>query len=117
MIEHGVDLTVTHLARDSTNSNTGWKKGVISCLENKFDRNVNWQICQLHSNELKHLVEKLDGKTYSKTGCSGPVAKLLAKVKDMKPTYIFQKVEVGLDLIDLPKEVVQDLSTDQHVYI
>ena len=111
------DLTVTHLAGDSTNSNTGWKKGVIACLEKKLGRKVNWQICQLHSNELelRHLVEKLDGKTDSKTGWSGPVAKLLAKVKDMRPNYTFKKIEVGPDLIDLPEEVVKDLSTDQHL--
>ena len=26
MMEHGLDQTLTHLAGDSTNSNTGWKK-------------------------------------------------------------------------------------------
>ena len=50
MRNYGVEQTLTHLAGDSTASNTGWKKGVIAWLERKIGRKVHWLICQLHTN-------------------------------------------------------------------
>ena len=35
-----MDKTVTHLAGDSTASNTGWKKGVFAWIEKKIGRKV-----------------------------------------------------------------------------
>ena len=40
MRNYGVDKTVTHLAGDSTASNTGWKKGVFAWIEKKIGRKV-----------------------------------------------------------------------------
>ena len=117
MRKYGVDETLTHLAGDSTPSNTGWKKGVMAWLEKKIGRKMHWLVCQLHTNELmlRKLIEKLDGKTSSSTGFSGPLGKLLTKVKDMKPNYNFKKINVGPDLIELSEKVVKDLSTDQNL--
>lgn len=117
MMEYGVHQTLTHLAGDSTNSNTGWKKGVIAWLERKIGRKMHWLVCQLHTNELmlRKLIEKLDGKTDSRTGFSGPLGKMLSKVKDMKPDYKFKKIDVGPGLIKLPEEIIKDLSTDQNL--
>ena len=78
---------------------------------------MHWLVCQLHTNELmlRKLIEKLDGKTDSRTGFSGPLGKMLSKVKDMKPDYKFKKIDVGPGLIKLPEEIVKDLSTDQNL--
>jgi hypothetical protein len=114
---HGLEETLDLLAADSTNSNTGWRAGVIAWLEKKLGRKFHWLICQLHTNELmlRSLIEKLDGKSSSKTGFSGPLGKLLPKVKHMKPSYTFKKIDLGPGLIELPEEVVRDLSTDQNL--
>ena len=45
MMDYGVDQTLTHLAGDSTDSNTGWKKGVIAWLERKIGRKMHWLVC------------------------------------------------------------------------
>ena len=41
MMDYGVNQTLTHLAGDSTNSNTGWKKGVVTWLERKIGRKMH----------------------------------------------------------------------------
>ena len=60
--------TVKLVGGDSTNPNTGWAGGVLAWLEKFLGRKVFWMICMLHTNELplRHLIEKLDGKTSSK---------------------------------------------------
>ena len=117
MKEHGVDLTLTHFAGDSTASNTGSKGGVIAWIEKKLDRKLHWLICQLHTNELmlRKLIEVLDGKTDSKTGFSNPLGKMLMKVNTMKPNFNFEPINIGSDLIGLPADIVKDLSTDQNL--
>ena len=112
---HGVDKTLQFLSVDSTNSNTGWKGGIIAWLEKLLGRKVVWLVCQLHTNELglRHLFEELDGKTNSKTGWNGPLGKLLKSVQSMKTNYSFKKVSLGSELIEVPPEVLKDLSTDQ----
>ena len=113
----GIDESVQFLSGDSTNSNTGWKAGIITWVEKKLNKKVTWLICALHCNELllRHLMEKLDGKTDSKTGFSGPLGKLLKKVPDMKRTQTFKKINLGPDLIELSDDIISDLSTDQEL--
>ena len=74
---------------------------------------VTWLICQLHTNKLclRHLFQRLDGKTNSKTGWSGPLGKLLKSVDSLERNYDFKMICLGL--IDLPPEVKSDISTDQ----
>ena len=114
---HCVYKTLNLLGGDSTSSNTGWRAGVMALLEKKLGRKYHWLICQLHTNELmlRKLIETLDGKTNSKTGFSGILGQLLLKVKDMKPNYNFKKIDLGPGLIELPENVVKDLSTDQKI--
>ena len=114
---HGLEKDINMIAGDSTAFNTGWRAGVIASLEKKMGRKFHWLICQLHTNELmlRSLIEKMDGRTDSKTGFSGPLGKLLSKVKDMKPSYTFKKINIGPGLIDLREEVVRDLNTHQHL--
>ena len=111
---HGVDKSVLFLAGDSTNSNTGWKNGIMAWLERFLGRKVSWLVCQLHTNELglRHLFQELDGKTDSKTGWSGEIGKLLKTVSDMEVNSDYKAINLG-DMIDLPKEIEDQLSTDQ----
>ena len=71
------------MAGDSTKFNTGWHKGVIAWIEKKLGRNLTWAICQIHTNELslQALITKLDGKTDSKFGFSGPLGKATEESK------------------------------------
>lgn len=71
----------------------------------------------LHTNELglRKLVKTLDGNTSSKTGYTGPLGKLLAKVNEMEPNMDFKKIDIGLDILEIPPEVLRDLSRDQKV--
>ena len=62
---------------------------------------------------MRLLFEELDDKTNSKTGWSGPPGKLLKFVQSMQRNYSFKKVSHGPELIELPPEVLKDLSTDQ----
>ena len=86
MKAHGVDKTLQFLSGDSTNSNTGWKGGIIAWLKKLLGKKVTWLICQLHCNELglRHLFTELDGKTSSKTGWSGPLGLLLKSLSKME---------------------------------
>ena len=113
---HGVDKSVQCLAGDSTNSNTGWRNGVMAWLEKFLGRKVSWLICQLHTNELglRHLFQELDGKTNSKTGWSGELGKLLPTVKDMEVNPNFEPLALG-NLVELPKDIEDQLSTDQSI--
>ena len=112
---HGIDQTLQFLTGDSTNSNTGWKGGIMAWLERFLGRKVTWIVCQLHTNELglRHLMEELDGKTNSKTGWKGDLGKLLKSTNDMRVNYEFEQVDLGPELIKLPEEVRADLSNDQ----
>ena len=113
---HGVDKSVQCLAGDSTNSNTGWKKGIMAWLEKFLGRKVTWLICQLHTNELglRHLFEELDGKTNSKTGWSGELGKLLKTVKEMEVDPLYEPLTLG-EMIELPVDVESQLSSDQSI--
>ena len=117
MTLHGVDKSVMFLSGDSTNSNTGWKGGIIDWLEKLMKRKVNWLVCKLHTNELglRQLFEMLDGKTNSKTGWSGFLGRLLKLLESMEREYSFKVINLGPDLIELPEDVVRDLSTDQNL--
>ena len=112
---HGLTCTLQFLACDSTNSNTGWKAGIIAWLEKLLGSKITWLICQLHTNELglRHLFQNLDGKTNSKTGWSGPLGQLLKTVDTMNRNYSFKQINLGPELVELPPEVMSDISTDQ----
>ena len=103
------------LGGDSTNMNTGWRGGSHANLEELLGRRLFWAICNLHTNELplRHLITTLDGPTSSKEGFTGPVCSLLTKVGDMKYNPSFKALPSGEDLVKLPLDVVNKMSTDQ----
>ena len=90
-----VDETLQVIAGDSTNFNTGWKAGAMAWIEKKLGRKLHWLVCQLHINELMlwQLITKLDRKSDSKTGFSGPIGKMLKNMENMKPEYDFDKTD------------------------
>ena len=52
ILEKGVVNDLEAIACDGTVINTGWKNGVIRCLERKIGRPLQWIICLLQFNEL-----------------------------------------------------------------
>ena len=82
-------------------------------------RKLIWSVCNLHTNELpmRALMENLIGPTESSTGFSGTIGKALNKVDEMATNYQFIPITIGEDLLVLPNDVVDDMSTDQmHAY-
>ena len=75
-----------------------------------------WSICQLHLNELglRHLIEALDGPTWSGNTFIGPLGQLLTEdVQDWVTNKNFSVIVVEEGVQVLPDNVLQDLSTDQ----
>ena len=103
------------LGGDSTNTNTGWKGGSHALLEQLLGRRLYWGICQIHTNELplRHLIINLDGPTSSDRGFRGPVCSLLSVVNEMPFNPSFRALPIGEDLITMPEDIVNNLSTDQ----
>ena len=113
---HGATESLAVIGGDSTNTITGYKGGAIYHVENMIGHKCHWSICMIHTNELplRHLIEKLDGKSNSSVGYSGPIGKLLPKVHDFPVNDNFMVMSDGEDLIELPQDVISSLSTDQH---
>ena len=115
LLRHNSTETLMILGGDSTNTNTGYKGGTHCHLEKLLGRRLFWAICQIHTNELllRHLITAIDGPTCSDKGFQGPVGSLLSKVNDMPYNPDFRALPGGEDLINLPEEVVNKMSTDQ----
>ena len=79
------------------------------------DHKLYWGICNLHTHELplRHLIHILDGPTVSDIGFTGEVCSLLSKVNEMSYNSGFKKMPAGENLIHLPDDVLQKMSTDQ----
>jgi hypothetical protein len=114
MVQHGVDKTVLVIGGDSTNSNTGWKGGMLCHLEQLLQRKCFWVVCMLHTTELTlcHLFSSLDGKTNSKDGWSGPIGKKLENINSMKRILSFEPISGLEPLIEIPDKIVKKMSTD-----
>ena len=115
MKQYGVDKTLVFIGGDSTNVNSGIWGGVFHHVEKLLGRPLNWLLCGLHLIELplRHLIVFLDGPTNSVTGFQGPCGKALSSVTQLPINDKFKNLDNGSDLIELPDEVVKDLSADQ----
>ena len=100
---------------DSTPTNTGSYGGEITHLEKLLGHKCQWDICEIDTNELslRHLIRKLDGPFYPKSGFTGPIGKLLHKVNDLPRNYNFTAMSDAESLIHIPEDVVKKMSTDQ----
>ena len=110
----GATETTDTLGGDSYNGNTGWRGGSNAHLERMLGHKCHWCVCASHTNELplRHLIEKVDGKTNSKDGFIGPIGKLLGKVMEMEINPDFEALPGGEDLYPLSEEVVKNMCTD-----
>lgn len=111
--DNSVDVEHLEVAgADGTNTNTGWKGGVIRKLEEKLGRPLQWVVCLLHFNELpfRALFEHIDGVSKSPNTFSGDIGKLLPDCEKL-PVVKFE----SFPLCQLPAEVINptQLSTDQ----
>ena len=115
MKQYGVDKTLLFLGGDSTNVNSGIWGRVFHHVEKLLGRPLNWVMCGLHLIELplRHLIALLDGPTKSDTGFQGPCGKVLSSVTELPVNVKFKELNNGSDLIELPDEVLKDLSADQ----
>jgi hypothetical protein len=116
IVEIGQEENILVIGGDSTAVNTGWKRGAIHNMEVLLGHKVMWTICQLHLNELglRHLIEDLDGPTSSGNTFTGPVGQIrIEEVQDFVPNPNFKRIHVEDGIIELPDEIVKDLSNDQ----
>ncbi|KAK3909792.1 Glycine--tRNA ligase beta subunit [Frankliniella fusca] len=104
----GFDEVVV-LGCDGTNTNTGWKAGIMRKLEEKVGRPLQWIVCLLHFNELpfRHLLIHIDGPTSGPNKFSGPIGQLLPNCETLDVVK-FKAVECNLPEMDLT-----DFSSDQ----
>ena len=100
---------------DTENTNTGKNGGVVFWLEYLIGHKLERGPCLLHMNELYYraVCVKMGLKTVSGNKWSGPIGKLLPQAKDLEYNDEFQPVPGETELIDVPTEVVADLSSDQ----
>ena len=95
--EHDSLDSLMLLKGDSTNLNTGWRRGVHAHLEKLLGRKLYWGICNIHTNELslRHLISAVDGSTSSDKGFMGPVCSRLGRVCDMEYDPDFEAMPEG----------------------
>ena len=112
---NGLMKDVKVVGVDSTPVNTGWKGGILAKLEERRNEKLHWIICDLHTNELplRHLMEKVDGKTSGNNSFKGPIGKALPNVENLSWNENFTPIKDGPGLPDMPDHVVNDLSSDQ----
>ena len=116
ILETGQEDNIVVIGGDSTGVNTGWERGAIHFMEASLGHKVMWTICFLHLNELglRHLIEQLDGPTASGNTFTGKVCKLICdEVQDYVTNPDFKRIDVEEGILDLPDDVVEDLSHDQ----
>ena len=65
---------------------------------------------------LRHLMSKLDGKTSSREGWTGPIGKLLVRVNDMERNFSFSPIPGIVELIHIPEEIVTKMSADSSLF-
>lgn len=85
---------------DGTNCNTGWKSGIIRCIELKLKKQMQWIVCLLHANELpfRHLFIYLDGKTSGPNAFTGPIGKNLKQSMSLEVVK-FKTIPANLPVI------------------
>ena len=119
LIENNSETTLEAVVCDGTNSNTGWKDGMLSHLERKLDppRPILRLVCQAHGIELslRTLFSHCDGGfgTSGPTSFEGPIGKCCAGEVHLKDVVKFDCISTTLP--DLDEKVWKDLSRDQQL--
>ena len=96
--DKNINITsLTTIGCDRTVTNTGNKNGIITLLEKKGGKPLQWLICLFYGNELplRHLCKFLDGKTTRLKSYSGDIGKDLENCE--KQTVIdLQRIDGNL---------------------
>ena len=79
---------------DGDRVNIGVHNGCIRLLELKFLKPLHWFICQLHCNELelRHLFERIDGKTSGPNYFKGVIEKELHSDVTSEPIVFYDPI-------------------------
>ncbi|XP_065653685.1 uncharacterized protein LOC136080671 [Hydra vulgaris] len=102
---------------DNTNVNTGFKTGVVACLEKKLERKIHLIGCTLHHNELpfRKVFKIVDGSSKCPNKFSGPIGKQVSIDFHLNPQVKFTKIYTPVEILNIPIEVVNDLSHYQRL--
>ena len=117
IIENNSEITIVAILVDGTNTNTGWRDGMIAHLERKLQpkRLLIWIVCMAHGNELplRHLFTHCDGGhgTSGPSSFEGPLGQ--ACCGDVHLGKVVTFVVISTTLPDLEDAEWQDLSRDQ----
>jgi hypothetical protein len=117
LVEYQSIDTIQAVLVDNTATNTGHTNGMVAILERRLGRKLHMIGCFLHLNELplRHLIQRLDGKTTSGNKFTGPIGKLLDGDFYKAEPISFEPVESPLQ--PPPEDVIADLSTDQRLLL
>lgn len=116
--EYKSEDTLLAVLLDNTAVNTGYKSGIVACLETTLSRKLHLIGCSLHQNELpfRAVFTTLDGTTKSPSAFSGPLGKRASQENVHEaPIVKFDLIESEIESLDLTEEVIKDLSTDQYI--
>lgn len=116
--EYRSEDTLLAVLLDNTAVNTGYKSGIVACLEITLDRKLHLIGCSLHQNELpfRAVFMNLDGTTRSPTAFCGPLGKRASQENVHEaPIVKFDLIESEIESLDLSEKVIKDLSTDQYI--
>ncbi len=105
------NLDFSAMGCDGTVLNTGHSGGIIRLIEKELNRPLQWEICELHLNELpfKALFAFLDGDTSSPSDFKGPIGKTLSDSLNLQ-LEIFDPIPTNVTEFEGD---IKTLSTDQ----
>ncbi len=107
--------SIKALLLDNTAANVGHLNGLVVSLENIIGRPLQLIGCSLHQNELpwKAVFRKIDGATTGPRTFDGKIGILCQEDMEDKPQIKFKPI--GSSLVELPSEILNDLSHDQRL--
>ena len=113
--EHDSTESIEAVVMDGTNTNTGWKDGMMAHVERDMSTLILWLVCQLHGNELpfRHLFSHCDGGlgTSGPDSFKGPIGKQCKEEIHLKDIVNFEIISTSL--VNLDEHIWTDLSRDQ----
>ena len=115
LADHGSKESFEAVVMDGTNTNTGWKDGMMAHVERVLQVVILWFVCQLHGIELpfRHLFSHCDGGlgTSGPDSFKGPTGKQCKEEVHLLVVIQFETISTSLE--DLDNSVWTDLSRDQ----
>ncbi|EFN75879.1 hypothetical protein EAI_04605, partial [Harpegnathos saltator] len=99
------------LGCDGTNTNTGWKAGILRKLEELTRKPMQWAVCLLHFNELpfRALFTHIDSASSSPHSYTGPIGSILS---DCEKLSVVSFKPIKCDLPYHNPEELRKLSKD-----